>query len=100
MNDYYIDLSLDDICEAVELPQQTFVELVEHGIVRPKGELPSEWLFDLTMVSLAKRASRLHRDLDLDWAAIAIIVELVEDRELLKAENDALRQRLQRFLLD
>lgn len=100
MNDHYIALSLDDICEAVELPEQTFVEIVEHGIISPSGELPAEWSFDLTMVSIAKRATRLHRDLELDWAAIAVILELIEERDFLKLENDALRQRLQRFLLD
>lgn len=100
MNDHYIALSLDDICEAVELPEKTFVEIVEHGIISPSGELPAEWSFDLTMVSIAKRATRLHRDLELDWAAIAVILELIEERDFLKLENDALRQRLQRFLLD
>lgn len=100
MIEQYITLSLDDICQAVELPEQSFVELVEHGIITPVGELPSQWSFDLTMVSIAKRASRLHRDLELDWAAIAVIVELIEERDSLKFENDALKQRLQRFLLD
>ena len=100
MNDHYLELSLVDICEAVELPEQTFVELVEHGIIRPGGRQPSEWSFDLTMVSIAKRALRLHRDLDLDWAAVAVIVDLIEERDRLQAENEQLRQRLQRFLLD
>lgn len=100
MIDQYITLNLDDICQAVELPEQSFVELVEHGIITPIGEFPSQWSFDLTMVSIAKRASRLHRDLELDWAAIAVIVELIEERDSLKSENDALKQRLQRFLRD
>ena len=100
MNNHYIPLSLDELCEAVELPEKTFVELVEHGIISPSGDSPSEWSFDLTMVSIAKRASRLHRDLELDWAAIAVIVELLDERDSLKSENSALKQRLQRFLLD
>ena len=100
MNNHYIALSLVELCEAVELPEQTFVELVEHGIISPSGDSPSEWTFDLTMVGIAKRASRLHRDLELDWAAIAVIVELLDERDSLKSENSALKQRLQRFLLD
>jgi chaperone modulatory protein CbpM len=100
MNDSFIELSMTDMCEAVKLPEQTFVELVEHGIIIPSGEHPSVWSFDLTMLSVAKRATRLHRDLELDWEAVALIVELIEERNQLQAENTALKQRLQRFVLD
>jgi chaperone modulatory protein CbpM len=100
MNDNHVELTLDDMCDAVELPQQTFIKLVEHGILNPRGEQPAEWTFDLTMVSIARKATRLHRDLALNWAAVAIVVDLIEEREQLQAENEALNQQLQRFLQD
>ena len=100
MNESFLELSLTDICEAVELPEQAFLKLVEHGIIIPSGEQPSDWSFDLTMVSIAKRATRLHRDLELDWAAVAVIVELIEERNQLQSENTLLKQQIQRFLLD
>ena len=98
MHDHYIELTLADICQAVELPEQVFVELVKHDIVCPTGEQASEWSFDVTMVSIARRAVRLHRDLELDWPAIAVIVDLIEQRDRLQSENELLRQRLSRFL--
>ena len=100
MNDHTVELNLNDICDAIELPKQTFIKLVEHGILEPKGEEPAHWSFDLTMVCIAKRAKRLHQDLQLNWAAVAIVVELIEEREQLQAENEVLNQRLQRFLQD
>jgi len=71
---------------------------VEYGIVEPCGEKPAEWSFDLTMVSVARRAVRLRRDLKLNWSAVAVVIKLLEQREQLQAENELLNQRLQRFL--
>ncbi len=100
MSDHTVELNLNDMCNAIELPKQTFFKLVEHGILEPKGKDPAEWSFDLTMVSIAKRANRLHQDLQLNWAAVAIVIELIEEREQLQTENEALNQRLKRFLQD
>lgn len=100
MNDKQTELTLEDMCEAVELPAHTFVKLVEHGILNPQGEKAEEWTFDLTMMSIARQATRIRRDLKLSWGAVAIVVELIEEREQLKAENQILNQQLQRFLLD
>lgn len=99
MNDYTIEISLTEICRAVDLSEQHFIQLIEHDIVHPKGEAQNAWFFDVAMVSVAKRAVRLHRDLELDWAAIAVIVELIEQRDQLKAENESLKRRLRRFLI-
>lgn len=98
MTEHYIELSLSDICHAVRLQEPAFVELVEHGIIKPIGKNRTEWCFDLTMVSIAKRALRLHRDLELEWEAVALIVELIEERDRLRSENEQLAQRLHRFL--
>jgi chaperone modulatory protein CbpM len=98
MNNENVQLTLSEVCEAVDLPQQTFVKLVELGILEPEEKKPGEWSFDLTMVSIAMRATRLRRDLNLSWDAVAIVVELIEEREQLLAENERLHQRLQRFL--
>ena len=94
----YVELSLTDICHEVQLSEQIFVELVEHGIVKPIGKKQADWCFNLTMVSTAKRALRLHTDLQLEWSAVALIVELIEERDRLQSENDQLQQRLHRFL--
>lgn len=51
-------------------------------------------------MSIVRRATRLHRDLELDWAAVALVENLIEEREQLIMENEVLTQRLQRFLSD
>lgn len=91
-------LSLRDACAATALSETVFLTLVEHGIVQPQGLTPADWCFDLHTVSVARRAVRLHHDLELDWTAVALVVELLEERDRLRADNAALLRRLQRFL--
>ncbi|MFM1895432.1 MAG: hypothetical protein RLZZ385_506 [Pseudomonadota bacterium] len=100
MTDEFVTLTLTDICQAAELPETLFLQLVEHGIVQPHGQTREEWMFDTTMVGVARRAGRLHRDLELEWSAVVLIVDLLEQRDRLLRENRLLSQRLQRFMLD
>jgi len=98
MTDHKLVISFTEICQAVNLSEQNFVELIEHDIVQAKGDEPNTWHFDVAMVGVARRAVRLHQDLDLEWSAIALIVELIEQRDQLEAENESLRRSLERFL--
>ena len=99
MSDYIL-LRLSEVCQELNLPREACEELVEHGIVRPAGKRPEEWAFDITSVSVIRRASRLRRDLDLDWSAVALVVSLLEERDQLRAELETLQQRLDRFLAE
>lgn len=98
MTDHYFKLSLTDICVAVELPEAVIVELVHHDIVHAEETAQEQWIFDTAMISIAKRAARLHRDLELDWAAVAVVEKLIQQREQLQLENELLRRQLERFL--
>jgi len=100
VTEYTITLSLKDLCQQLQLAESFCIELVEYGIVSPGGDQPAEWSFDLEMVCLIRRAMRLHSDLGIDWADLAIVMELIEERERLRTENQALRQQLARFLED
>ncbi|WP_309137207.1 chaperone modulator CbpM, partial [Escherichia coli] len=42
--------------------------------------------------------SRLQRELELDWQAVALVLDLLSEVEQLKDENHSLRSRLERFL--
>mgnify|MGYP003700556703 CR=1 FL=1 len=96
----YILLKLSEVCHELNLPREACEELVELGIVQPQGKRPEEWAFDITSVSVIRRASRLRRDLDLDWSAVALVVNLLEERDQLRAELETLQQRLDRFLAE
>lgn len=97
MSDLIVHLSLEEFCETVDLSTAYVIEIVEHGIVEPHGQDPATWLFDQQALSIARRAARLQRDLELEWAGIALALQLLDDVDALTRENRLLKQRLQRF---
>jgi len=100
MSDQKLWLHLRELCEDLELPQDICIELVELGVVQPYGDRPEDWQFDITSVSIVRRAIRLRHDLDLEWSAVAMVVGLLEERDQLRAELELMEQRLNRFLAD
>lgn len=91
------NLHLDDACHAVGMPVTEFIEIVSLGILAPPGDTPETWLFDLHMISTARRALRLQRDLQLDWEAVALVLDLLVERDRLRDENAQLLRQLQRL---
>jgi len=98
MNEHVYKLTLTEVTLSVRLPVETIITIVDHGIVEPSGRLPEEWLFAPHMLETMRRASRLQHDLELDWVAIALALELLDKLRDSRAENRRLRQRLESLL--
>jgi chaperone modulatory protein CbpM len=94
-------MTVSELCECEGVPSNLLLTLVEYDIAQPvQGNNPEDWVFDATGIIWVKKAIRLHRDLDLDWLAVATLVDLLRDRERLARENSVLKQRLERFLAE
>lgn len=91
-------LTLTEVCHRVSLPEHAVVEIVEVGIVTPVAGSARTWRFDDQTVVVLSRAARLHEDLGLDWHGVALALELLEEIDTLRRENEQLRHRLSRFL--
>jgi chaperone modulatory protein CbpM len=92
---------MDELCQMVNIPAQTIIEYVEYGIVEPSGRdsgRPNDWEFDLYVVNLVKKATRIQRDFNIDMEGVALVMDLLRKTEKLEADNRMLRQRLSRFL--
>lgn len=89
---YY--LTLTELTQSVRVSTDTIVSIVDCGIVEPRGDQPQQWLFEPQMVQLVQRACRLQRDLELDWPAVALALDLIEDLQRLREENQRLRRQL------
>ncbi len=92
-----VQFSLREFCQCAELPEESLLQIVEHGIIEPSGPTPEQWLFDAGALATARRAMRLQRELDIEWAGIALALQLLGELEQLRAENSLLRRRLSRF---
>jgi chaperone modulatory protein CbpM len=98
MNDTQITyFSFTEVCLQTGVAEDTVVAIIEQGIVEPIGASHSEWLFSPAMLILTKKAVRLHRDLDVDWAGVALAIELLDEVEQLREKNRYLQRRLSRF---
>ncbi len=83
--------SLEDLSSACNVEAAWIVELIEHGIIEVQGATASEWRFSsLSVVRLAK-AKRFDRDLGLNPAGIALVLDLLGEIDRLKAHLNVLR---------
>ena len=87
-------LTLTDVTQSVHIAIETVIVIVDHGIVEPRGQLPEEWQFEPHMLATLRQAMRLHRDLEMDWAGIAVALSLIDKLQQLRGENKLLRQQL------
>ncbi|MEZ5503443.1 MAG: chaperone modulator CbpM [Halioglobus sp.] len=87
------------MCEYEGFSQQLIVEVVEHGIAQPAaGRDVIDWVFDTNSVHWLRKAVRLHADLEIDWVAVAMVIDLLRKVETLQYQNQCIEQQLNRFL--
>jgi chaperone modulatory protein CbpM len=73
---------------------ELIVEMVEHGILQPHGARPGDWRFPAAHIARVRRALRLRRDLELNWAGVGLAGELLDELEDLRRRHRALLRRL------
>lgn len=68
--------------------------MVTEGLLRPQGHAPDDWRFDGFEVRRARRAVRLHRDLNLNLAGTALAIDLLDELEHLRERLRMLEHQL------
>lgn len=74
-------LTLQDLCRFCQADEAWVVELVEQGAIEPTGRSPQHWVFEGVAIARAKRARRLNRDLGINAAGIAMVLDLLDERD-------------------
>ncbi|ALE89931.1 MULTISPECIES: chaperone modulator CbpM [Pseudomonas] len=95
-----VQLDMERFCEEAGIPATYVIEIVEHGIIEPQGRTPDVWRFDDYELAIAQRATKLHNDLEMEWEGVALALDLIEEVQQLRAENQRLKQQLGRFVGD
>jgi len=97
----YIDedvvYTVTELCRACRIEQSYVVELVSHGIIEPQDDNKGVWHFDAAEAARTRRASRLHRDLDLDLEGVALALELMDRNRKLRERVRFLEQLINRL---
>ncbi|MGC1505357.1 MAG: chaperone modulator CbpM [Sulfitobacter sp.] len=74
-------LTLQDLCRFCQAEETWVVELVEYGVLEPIGSTTGNWRFVGSNIVRAKKARRLKRDLGINTAGIALVLDLLEERD-------------------
>lgn len=88
--DETVMLTLAEFSSACRVRKEQIIELVEEGIIEAEIQ-QSYWHFQATQLRRAHKAIRLHRDLDIDLVGVALVLDLLEEIEELRARLDVSR---------
>ena len=83
-------VSLDELCHACRVRSEWIIELVDEGILEPRGGEHHAWRFPGASLQRVRTVRRLQRDLGVNLAGAALALDLMDELELLRA-------RLRRF---
>lgn len=83
-------LTITEISCACRVREDDIVELVEEGIIEPRAPHQETWSFPATQLRRAHKAVRLQRDLEINLAGVALVLDLLEEVENLRARLDQL----------
>jgi len=82
--DEQLDLTLEEFCLRSRVSAQRLVELVELGVVEPKGKDPESWRFQGPGLSRVCLALRLERDLGINSTGVALALDLLDELQRLR----------------
>ena len=85
--------TLHELCHACSVHAELVIEMVEEGVLEPRGRGPAEWRFSGSAVTRAQRALTLARDLRVNWPGAALALDLLEEIERLRLEGSRARYR-------
>lgn len=76
------------------LSESELAELVSYGALVPSNPAAPSWTFESHWLIVARTASRLRRDFDLDCHGVSVVLSFLDRIEALEAELRTLRARL------
>ena len=78
-------LTLVELCHACDAREEDVRAWVDEGALEPEGRQPQDWRFAAAALPRARTAARLARDFEIDARAIALVLELMDEIDRLRA---------------
>jgi chaperone modulatory protein CbpM len=86
-------ISAEEVCRSTSLSIATLSELVDLGVLEPRGARAQDWELPVSVLPALRAAARLMADLELDASGVAVAMQLLESRRELE-RRVALLERL------
>ena len=77
-------LAIGEFCAYLHVDRHWVVELVDAGVIEPRGTAPEAWSFPASALVRARATARLVNDLGVNLAGVALILDLLEERRRLE----------------
>jgi chaperone modulatory protein CbpM len=77
-------ITVRDFCAWLHVERTWVVDLVEAGVLEPRGTSPEAWSFPADDLARARMIVRLVSDLGVNLEGAAVILDLVEERRVLE----------------
>ena len=79
------EITLVELSRICRVHTEWVVELVHEGVVEPLPAQGTQWRFSATSIVRVQKANRLQRDLGVNLAGTALVLDLLEKIEALEA---------------
>ena len=90
--------SLVELCELCSLPAETVIEMVEEGLIDPlESTAAPVWRFPADTLPRIQTALRLQRDLRVNLAGAALVLDLLDELQTLRSRMKSLERQLSEF---
>lgn len=83
-----VSFNIDELCEICRIANAEAEEFVRYDILVPHGTTITQWTFDMVQLQRLRKAIRLRRDLELNYAGIALVLQLLAEIEELRATTN------------
>lgn len=77
--------TFDDLCRTCRADAALLAALVHEGVLAPTGSGPADWRFDHLALRRARAATRLSRSLRIHAEAVALVLDLRDEIDTLRA---------------
>jgi chaperone modulatory protein CbpM len=81
----HIVFSFEELCRASGAASVQLQALVDEGLLYPTGRGPQDWRFAGPSLATARTALRLTRELGVELASVALVMDLLAEIALLRA---------------
>jgi chaperone modulatory protein CbpM len=89
--DTMAEVTWTQLVAASGLPETEVLELVQFGALLPRDPDAPTWTFEARWLGVARTASRIRHDFELDAHAISVVLGYIDRIERLEAELRRLR---------
>jgi len=89
----YPELTLEEICRACHVPADFIQDIVDFGIIEPRGTSVETWRFDAEHLRRVRTVVHLHHDLEVNLAGAALVLDLLDELQRMRARLEVFEKK-------